>query len=65
MDLYNELKSGDLCIKFPMKKERKNILNKKGASFYAGFDPSARRVCRRESADNSYDEKGGGTKQRV
>lgn len=41
MDLYEELKSRGLVYQVSNEEGVKNILNKKGASFYAGFDPSA------------------------
>jgi len=41
MDLYEELKSRDLVYQVSSEEGVKKLLNKKGASFYAGFDPSA------------------------
>jgi len=41
MDLYEELKSRGLVYQVSSEKGVKKLLNAKGASFYAGFDPSA------------------------
>ena len=41
MDLYEELKERGLVYQVSNEESVKNILNKKDASFYAGFDPSA------------------------
>ena len=41
MDLYDELKERGLVYQVSNEEGVKNILNTKGASFYAGFDPSA------------------------
>lgn len=41
MNLYEELKERGLVYQISNEEGVKNILNKKGASFYAGFDPSA------------------------
>ena len=41
MDLYEELKSRGLVYQVSNEEGVKKLLNAKGASFYAGFDPSA------------------------
>ena len=41
MDLYEELKSRGLVYQVSSEEGVKKLLNAKGASFYAGFDPSA------------------------
>ena len=41
MDLYEELKSRGLIYQVSSEEGVKKLLNAKGASFYAGFDPSA------------------------
>jgi len=41
MDLYDELKSRGLVYQVSNEESVKKLLNIKGASFYAGFDPSA------------------------
>ena len=41
MDLYEELKSRGLVYQVSSEEGVKKLLNAKGVSFYAGFDPSA------------------------